>query len=202
MKPRVFNVVLTGVGGQGIITLGKVLGEAALIEGFDVGVSEIHGMAQRGGSLMVHVRFGETVYSPLIPKFKAHVLLGLEGIEAVRHCGYLMPGGCLILNNYIIYPSTSHLKVDLNDLLDKITSAFKGNIKIYRVNASEIALKLGNVNVANSVMLGSLSALNLLPLKEKSYLKALEKVIPKKFLGVNFEAFKLGKEAVERGYKV
>lgn len=164
MKHKPFNIVIVGIGGQGLITLLKILAEAALIEGFDVKTSELHGLSQRGGSVEVHIRIGKKVYSPLVPIAKADLILGLDNQEALNA-------------RYYANPKTSFL-INAPEAID----------------ASKICEeKLGNKIVAGVYLLSLAAFKNLIPIKPKSILKAIERVVKPKYLDINKKAFDLAK---------
>ncbi|OXU14513.1 indolepyruvate oxidoreductase subunit beta [Sedimentisphaera salicampi] len=186
------SVVLAGVGGQGILLASEIVAQAAKISGFDVKTNEVHGMAQRGGSVIAHVRFGEKVYSPLAAKGEAKVLGGLERISALRYADYLCEGGLVAVNSQMMVPVTVSMGMgeypaDAEKLLrDKFENL------IY-INASEEARKLGNVRAANVVLLGALSK-GLDKLSEEAWLEAVKISVKPKFIDLNIKAFKTGRE--------
>lgn len=148
------SIVIVGVGGQGVLTLARWLGEAAMAEGYDVRIAEVHGMSQRGGSVEVHVRIGREVYAPIVEEGGADFVIALEALEALRAYRYLKPNGILVVNKRIIQPPGKWY--NLNDTLDAIR---RSGIKTYIVPCYDIALELGSVLYENSVMLGFVSKL-------------------------------------------
>ncbi|RLE81416.1 MAG: indolepyruvate oxidoreductase subunit beta [Thermoprotei archaeon] len=196
MSYRIFNIAITGVGGQGIITLSKLIGRSALLEGFDVRVAEIHGMAQRGGSILTHIRFGKEVYSSLIPKFSADILLGLEAIEVARYIDYLAPGGYLLLSDHIIRPPMAEVRITVPEIVASIRAAFHDNVNTYVIDAYRKALELGNAALENTIMLGALCALNIVSITKESFIKAIKDVIPPRYLEINLTAFEEGYKSV------
>ena len=150
------NILIVGVGGQGTLLTSRVLGNLASDLEYDVKVSEVHGMAQRGGSVVTHVRFGKKVYSPLIEVGKADILLSFEKMEALRWLHYLKEGGMLIVNDQSINPMpviTGAAEYP-DDILDRLK---KSTAKAIIINAIDIAKEIGNIRVANSVLLGVLA---------------------------------------------
>ncbi|UXD21249.1 indolepyruvate oxidoreductase [Ignicoccus pacificus DSM 13166] len=143
------NVVISGVGGQGLITLANIIAKASLKAGTPVVVAETHGLSQRGGTVIVHVRLGE-VSAPLIPKGEGDLMLSMELIEALRYSDYLRGGATAIVNDYLLPPSLPDVQVPTRD---EILKAMNG-IKVVTVNATQRALELGNARVANIVLLG------------------------------------------------
>lgn len=186
------NVLICGVGGQGVLLASEVLSEAALQAGHDVKKSEVHGMSQRGGSVVSNVRFGERVDSPLIVRGEADVLMAFERLEGVRWLDHLKPGkGIAVVNDLEIWPMTvSSGPFDYpSDINERLEVAAK---KYYLFKATEIATKVGEPRAANIILLGALS--NYLPLTEENWMAALEKRVKAKFVDVNKKAFAEGKK--------
>ena len=149
---RVLNLVVTGVGGQGLITLSSILARAALRCGIDALVAETHGLSQRGGTVIVHVRLGD-VDAPLVPPGRADAILAMELIEAVRYLDYLRPGGTVVLNNYLLPPPLPGVEVPP---ASKLLSAIRERAgRVVSVPATKKALELGDARVANMVLLGA-----------------------------------------------
>jgi indolepyruvate ferredoxin oxidoreductase beta subunit len=190
-----YNIVVVGVGGQGVLFISEILGDAAVGEGLNVRIAEIHGMAQRGGSVICNVRFGEKVYSPTIMEGSAHLFIGLEPIEVIRHLKFANPNTVIVLNTTPIIPSSTYLTgVEYpleKTLLDEISKTSKNLIPI---NATEIALKTKMVATQNIVLLGILIEANILPLKEESLINEIIRRVPEKYEDINLEALELGKE--------
>ncbi|MCC6031902.1 MAG: indolepyruvate oxidoreductase subunit beta [Pyrobaculum sp.] len=153
------SIVIVGVGGQGVLTLARWIGEAALAEGYDVRIAEVHGMSQRGGSVEVHVRFGKEVYAPIVEEGGADFVVALEALEAVRAYRYLKPGAVLLVNKRVIQPPGRWY--DLGELIEAIKNSWP---KSYVVPCYDAALELGSALYENSVMLGFLSQLLGLPM--------------------------------------
>jgi len=193
MRRKCVNLIITGVGGQGILALSRVIGEAAMKEGYQAKIAEVHGMAQRGGSLVTQVRIGEGVKSPLIPKFTADLLVSMEVIESIRYLEYLKPNGHLVLNRYMLVPTGIQMALTLEDLLRSLTSL--SDYKLLLIDAYEISSKLGETRVANMVIFGFLLGGALLPISKNSAIEAMKTVLPPKFELVNIKAF-------NEGYKV
>lgn len=185
----IMSVLFTGVGGQGIILTTTVLAEAAMLEGYDVKVSEVHGMAQRGGSVVGSVRLGGKVYSPIVNR--ADFIVSLEKLEALRYINKLDKEGFIFVNDFEIYPTSMYL--DEIKYPENIISKLAEHTSNYMiVRATEIAKKLNEIRVSNTVLLGSLS--NFIPIKKDSWIRSIEKNIPRRALEVNIEAFKEGKK--------
>ena len=190
------NVSLVGVGGQGIILTADLLAKTAAIAGYDVKKSEIHGMAQRGGSVTSQVRFGKSVASPIIQEGTADVLVSFDKLEALRNAGILAPGGTAFVNDVYLTPVTvsSGQQADVPDLDARLKKAFK---KLVLVDAMKIAAdEVGNGRTMNMVIAGALSVF--CPFREELWRDALAQLLagPKaKLLDVNLKAFALGRAA-------
>lgn len=189
MKKKIFNIIISGTGGQGLITLLQIIAEAASIEGLDVKTSELHGLSQRGGSVETHIRFGKKVYSPLVPFGGADLILGLELLEGLRKISYANSKTIFLVNkNILSFPGILPEK--------EIMRKFKKLIKApkYIIPASEICQKeLGKGVVAGVYLLSYAVFKKLIPLKPQSVSKAISKIIPKKYLELNKKAFELAK---------
>ncbi|MGQ9538581.1 MAG: indolepyruvate oxidoreductase subunit beta [Candidatus Bathycorpusculaceae bacterium] len=188
-----FNIVLAGVGGQGILFAAEILGTAAVKEGLNVRVGEIHGMAQRGGAVVSTVRIGENVLSPMILEGKANVILGFEPLETLRNLKYASEKTLIIMGDEKIPPPGLTLKGEnyppTSGILEKI-KRFSKNIII--VEALRLAKEAGNPIMQNTVLLGVLAATGMLPVAADSLLEALKELVPAKYLEMNVKAFKLG----------
>ena len=183
------SVLFVGVGGQGIILSSRVLAHAAINAGFDVKVSEVHGMAQRGGSVEGSVRFGKKVYSPTTGE--ADFIIALEKLEALRYIPRLRSGGTIIINDYEIYPSTLYSKDEsypakIEEKIRKITP------DSYFISAVEIARSLGEIRAANIILLGLLS--NFLPVDRDCWIESIGQNVKRKAVRLNTEAFIKGRE--------
>ena len=186
------SVVLAGVGGQGILLASELVAKAAMLSGFDVKTNEVHGMAQRGGSVLAQIRFGEKVHSPLVALGQADVLGGLEAIEGLRYANYLKEGGLAVCSTQHIIPVTvsSRSAVYPDDVEQRLASVFPC---LVLVNAAEIALQLGDLRVANLAVLGALS--KGLPLSDEAWQEAIHTGIRERFLDINLKAFERGRQA-------
>ena len=194
---KTVNVSLVGVGGQGIILTADILAKTAALAGMDVKKSEIHGMAQRGGSVTSQVRFGSSVASPIIQEGTADILVSFDKVEALRNAGILAKDGTAVVNDLYLVPVTvsSGQQKSPDDLDGKVKKAFK---KLVLVDAMKIATEeVGNARTMNMVLAGALSAL--CPFAEDKWLQAMEELLsgPKaKLLEINKKAFALGRAAV------
>jgi len=184
------NIALVGVGGQGILLASDVLSRAALLAGRDVKKSEVHGMAQRGGSVVSQVRFGDHIYSPLIPDGETNVLVSFEFLESLRYADTLAPGGLALINDQIITPITvsSGQQPWPEDLEARLEKAFP-NRRV--IDALTLARDVGNLRTVNMVMAGALSCH--LDLLEPTWLQAIQEVVPARHREVNLRAFAAGR---------
>lgn len=186
-----FNMLLVGVGGQGTILASRIIAGVALARGLQVKLSEVHGMAQRGGSVVTYLRAGEKIYSPLVEPGEADLLLAFEQLEAWRWLPYLSPRGKVVLNTQVIPPVQVILGLQEYPpgILERIQKNVPGAVL---VEALGLARKAGNEKTVNVVMLGVLA--RQMDFGFQDWEKALEKYIPAKLLEVNREAFKAGYE--------
>ncbi len=183
-----FNILIAGVGGQGVLTLSRIIGEASLASGLNVLVAETHGLSQRGGAVVVHVRIGD-VDSPLVPLGEADLMIGLELLEVIRNIGYMRRGGFIVADRLIIPPSIPDVKTPS---LDNVIEALRGlDVRLTVIPASEVAEKLGDARVANVYLLGQ--AISITKLGSIIGFDSVVKVLrglPNPEL--NLKAFKLG----------
>lgn len=188
MTNKTFNIILTGVGGHGIITLISLLDQAALIEGNQVRSSELHGLSQRGGSVEAHIRFGKEVFSPLIDNGKADLIIATEMFEGLRESLRAGKETKLLINKSVL-PFDGILSAEKTEELLK---AYKNNL--FLVPASDLCKeKLQNEIVSGIYLLGYAVHKKLMPIKENSVLEAIKIVIPEKYRDLNIKAFKLSK---------
>lgn len=199
---REFNILITGVGGQGVILMSELLGKAAIADGLSVRGSEILGMAVRGGSVTTIIRVGEDVYGPLIPAGKCDIVIGLEPSEALRNAHFLSKSGLVILNTVPIIPFTVSLGQcsypSLEQIVEKLNSITG---KIIKLDAAQIAREAGSLLAANIVMLGALFGTELLPLKIATIKERIEARFPAKVAPVNIKAFDLGYQVCQQAVK-
>jgi len=187
------SILIVGVGGQGTLLASRILGNLAIRLGFDVKVSEVHGMAQRGGSVVTHVRFGEKVYSPLVEPGEADIILAFEKLEALRWRHYLKPKGVMIVNDQSIDPMPVIMGVDHypKDILEKIK---ENTEKVFSVNGLAIARECGNEKVVNTVLLGVLA--KYLHIHPDHWISVIEDTVPVKTIALNKQAFLMGYDIV------
>jgi indolepyruvate ferredoxin oxidoreductase beta subunit len=194
---KVTNIFLSGVGGQGTILASNILGEVFLKAGYDVKKSEVHGMAQRGGDVTTHFRFGKKVYSPLIAYGEVDFLISFELLEALRYINWVKPEGKIIINQQAILPPAVSLgQMEYpKDVEKTFKKYFKENFWI--INGQEIARKLGNIQAANVVLIGAFS--NFFPeVKEEQWTDAIKALLAAKLHELNVKAFDEGRKALER----
>ena len=182
------NIMIVGVGGQGTLLASRILGNTVINEGFDVKVSEVHGMSQRGGSVVTYVKYGEKVYSPIVDKGEADVILAFELLEAYRALPYLKKGGKLIVNNQKIDPMPVITgAAEYPQDIDKKLSALVDTVL---VGALKLAEEAGNSKAVNVVLIGVMAKNTSIPYEE--WVETIKKTVPEKFLEANLKAFDLG----------
>lgn len=186
------NIMIVGVGGQGSLLASKLLGHLLLTEGYDVKVSEVHGMSQRGGSVVTYVRFGEKVYSPIIDKGEADFIVSFEQLEAARYVEFLRKDGRIVTNTQQVDPMpviTGAMTYPEN-LVEKME---KLGIKVDAMNCLSLAEEAGSSKAVNIVLMGRLSKYFDFPVEK--WEQAITDCVPEKFRELNFRAFKLGRES-------
>ncbi len=186
---REFNIIINGVGGQGLITLLKIISEAALLEKHDIRTSELHGLSQRGGSVEVHIRFDKKVWSPLLNQGRADLILSLETQESLNGLYYTSPKTIFLINKY----QTPTFTKDFSEK-EILRNIKKNTKKEYLIPASEICQReFGTDVVAGIYLLGLAVFKGFLPLKPNSVVSAIRKIIPERYLDLNIKAFNLAK---------
>ncbi|MCR5042510.1 MAG: indolepyruvate oxidoreductase subunit beta [Clostridia bacterium] len=184
------NIMIVGVGGQGSLLASKLLGRLLLDAGYDVKVSEVHGMSQRGGSVVTYVRYGDKVYSPVIDKGEADFIVSFEQLEAVRWLEYLAPGGVIVTNEQKIDPMP--VITGAAEYPEGILEAARAKgVKVDSMDALSIAEKAGSSKAVNIALMGRLS--KYFPFDNETWLRAIEACVPPKFLELNVRAFELGR---------
>lgn len=184
------NIMIVGVGGQGSLLASKLLGRLLLTKGYDIKVSEVHGMSQRGGSVVTYVRFGDKVYSPVIDKGEADFIVSFELLEGARWTEYLKPGGKIVVNTQKINPMpviTGAMAYPEN-LVEKMQAA---GLDVDAFDALKLAEEAGSSKAVNIVLMGHLS--NYFSFTQEEWLSALEQSVPVKYLELNRKAFTLGR---------
>jgi len=189
-----FNMIVVGTGGQGQIILLQIVARAALEEGYDVKTSELHGLSQRGGSVEVHLRFGRKIYSPLIPQGEADLILGLEMQECLNAVHFSNSKTTFLINKYIV-PIPLQKAIPEEEILKNLKKITKN---IILISAAEICQKEFGTNVVSGIYLLSFASFkNLIPLKSNSIIKAVKKIVPKKYFELNQKTFELAKKGGE-----
>ncbi len=193
------NIMIVGVGGQGTLLTSRILGGLAIDAGYDVKLSEVHGMAQRGGSVVTFVRYGDEVAEPIVEEGCADVIIAFERLEAMRYAHYLKPGGALVVNDWRIDP----MPVVIGQAVypDHILDTLREKYQVYAVNATEDARKIGNPKVFNLIVLGV--AARHMDFSKEEWYAVIEKTVPPKTVEINKQAFDVGyhfnEENIEKG---
>lgn len=183
------NILVVGVGGQGTLITSRILGNLALEMGYDVKLSEVHGMAQRGGSVVTHIRFGEKVYSPLVEIGQADIIVSFEKLEALRWLHYLKDDGIMLVNTQEIDPMP--VIIGASQYPSNVIELLQEECKnVYAIDALSKAKALGNIKVANTVLLGLLAKHMSIP-KDK-WIETIQKTVPEKTIKINIAAFEEG----------
>ncbi len=188
------NIMIVGVGGQGTLLTSRIIGKAALSAGYDVKISEVHGMAQRGGSVVTFVRFGENVYEPVVEEGDADVIIAFERLEAQRYAHFLKKDGVIVVNDCRIDPMT--VVIGAKTYPENIIENLKQTHRVYDIDGMEIAKKLGNSKVLNSVVLGYAAAY--VGFDKQTWLDTLSGTVPPKTVELNTKAFLEGYEKENR----
>ena len=187
---QVKNILMVGVGGQGVILASEIFSDVMMRAGYDVKKSEVHGMAQRGGSVSTHVRFGTKVYSPLIKKGDADILFSFEVLESVRYLDFLKKDALIIVNNQKVLPPSVTLGADIYpDNIPEILRARFANVDM--IDALETAKRAGNARALNVAFLGALS--RYIEVDESIWKDVISSMLPPKLVEVNIKAFSLGR---------
>lgn len=188
------DLLITGVGGQGAILASDIIGKAAVVSGLSIRAAETHGMAQRGGSVVNHIRLGTDLGS-MIPKKGADIMLALEPMEAVRYLDFLKDGGVIIVNTHPIIPVTVTSGLakypDVQEILDVLSEKYV----VKAVNANELAYEAGSRLAMNVVMVGAVSGY--LPIPKEALLESVKALVPKKTIEINVRAFEMGRGKIE-----
>jgi indolepyruvate ferredoxin oxidoreductase beta subunit len=194
-----YRIVLVGVGGQGILTISDIIASATLKKGLNILGSEVHGMAQKGGSVITNLKIGKELYSPSIPIGSAQILVGLEENETLRYMKYLKPKGLVITSTTVLNPVTwkrdKNAAVEAQKKIGINLSEF--NSKIIKIEAEKLALEAGLALTQNIVLLGALSQVEGFPLSDDELREALRERVPAKYIEQNLKAFELGIKAMK-----
>lgn len=182
------NIMIVGVGGQGTLLTSRILGGLAILAGYDVKLSEVHGMAQRGGSVVTFVRYGDKVTEPIVEEGQADVIIAFERLEALRYAHFLKKDGALVINDWRIDPMP--VVIGAAAYPEGIIESLRKEHKVYTVNATEESKKLGNPRVFNLIVLG-VAAQHMDFTKEQWY-EVIEHTVPSKTIDINKQAFDVG----------
>ena len=194
-KIEQFNIVIVGTGGQGLITLLQIIAEASLASGLDVKTSELHGLSQRGGSVEVHIRFGQDIYSPMVAQGKADLVLALEIQESLRATYFANPKTIFLIDKHLI-PISLQKPLPEPQILKTLKKISK---KIKTIKAADICQKeFGTGVTAGIYLLGLATFRKFLPLKHQAILAAIRKVIPEQYLNLNLKTFTLAKKHAKK----
>lgn len=188
MNMKTKNVMIVGVGGQGTLLTSRILGGLTLKAGYDVKLSEVHGMAQRGGSVVTFVRYGDKVYEPIVEEGQADVIIAFEKLEAVRYAHYLKEGGAMVVNDQRIDPMP--VVIGATKYPENIIENLEKKYRVYKIDAMSEAKKLGNSKVFNIIVLGI--AAQHMDFTEEDWLTVIEDTVPKKTIDINKKAFIVG----------
>lgn len=184
------NIMIVGVGGQGTLLASRILGGITLQAGFDVKISEVHGMAQRGGSVVTYVRYGDQVAEPIVEEGCADVLIAFERLEALRYAHFLKKDGVIIVNDQRMDPMP--VAIGMAQYPENIIEELKKKHRVVSVNAQEVALSLGNARVFNTVIMGVTA--KRMDFAKEDWIKIIEETVPAKTVEINKKAFEAGYE--------
>ena len=184
------SMMIVGVGGQGTLLASRILGHVLTEKGYDVKLSEVHGMSQRGGSVVTYVRFGEKVYSPLVEKGEADWILSFEELESARWISYLKKGGKLITNSQRMYPMP--VITGAMEYPEALAAVREKGVDVTEVDALALATKAGTPRAANVALIGVLSVMTDIP--QEAWEEAIRATVPQKFVEQTLAAFRLGRE--------
>ena len=187
------NLIVAGVGGQGVILATEVLGNAAIKENFDVVISEIHGMAQRGGAVVSHVRIGHKVHSPTVVEGLADAILGFEPVEVLRYLHYASDRTRIVTSERCVIPPSVYMGVVEYPSIEQIVEMYRRSTRrITLIDAFRLAEEAGSARTQNIVLVGALAATRVLPLKDDTLKACIQERVPRKYLEANLRAFDLG----------
>lgn len=182
------NIMIVGVGGQGTLLASRILGNAVISEGYDVKVSEVHGMSQRGGSVVTYVKYGDKVFSPIIDRGEADMILAFEKLEAARALPYLKEGGTVILNDREIAPMP--VITGAAEYPDGLVADIASKAKVIAIDALSLSLEAGSAKAVNVVLIGVLARSS--DISKEVWIQTIKDTVPAKFLDLNLKAFELG----------
>jgi len=195
---RIFNALFTGVGGTGVLTTASILAAAALFDGYNVRMSEIHGMAQRGGAVTCAVRIGEGVYGPIIATGMADLLASVEPVEALRNVDKMNPKGTILVGKYRIIPTAVLLGHARYPSDEETVAGLSKFARVVTIDAARLAREAGSILTVNNVLLGAAAGLGLLPAQENTIRAAIKDIVPGPYQQANLAAFEKGKASTAR----
>lgn len=198
-----YNILLTGVGGQGLMSLAAIIGEACVASGIQVVTQEQHGLAQRSGSISAHIRIGEA-FSPMVPYGTADLIISMEATESLRYIEYLKPAGTIVTSSRLMHPVIETNKIVANRrdnleyvMLDTIKeNLMKVTSDIHFADSTSLASAAGNPRTENVVLLGAASGIDGFPLTEEQLVDAIKSIVPARTVEQNIKAFELGKSSI------
>jgi len=197
-EPDELDILIAGVGGQGNLLASEIISWASVKEGFRIHVADIFGAAQRGGAVTSHIRVGNAVHNPVMPRGSAHILLGFEPVECLRAAGFLRPDCTAIINTRMIIPSSVSLGQASYPALEEITAVLRKLVnRIVTLDAAALATKAGDALIVNVVMVGALAGSGLTQIRKETFIEAIRNLVPKGTEQNNLNAFNLGFEAVQ-----
>ena len=203
MNENSFNMIDCGVGGQGVVLMANIVGDACIRAGLMVISGELHGLSQRSGSVIAHQRIGEHAVSPLVPYGEGDVILALEPMEALRYLYFLKPGGVVITNTNVIHPPIETQMLAKKEIEGYITyeqimnKIKEGGARVFEIDALDLARRAGNAQTENVVLVGALAASPSFPVEKVHMLEAVKANVPPKAVDVNIKAFELGYNALK-----
>jgi len=199
MNGNTIDIVISGVGGQGVLTLAEILAKTVLSESYNVRVGEIHGMAQRGGHVVCTVRIGDNAHGPIIDFGSADLLVGFEPIETLREIQTIAKDGLVLMSSHVQYPvAVSMGQAKYPEHKDILKMIGKFSSKLVEIEAMKLAIEAGSPRSLNMVMFGGIIATGIVPISEDAALDIVRKSFPKKFEKINTDAIKLGIDAVSQ----
>ncbi|RZN45325.1 indolepyruvate ferredoxin oxidoreductase subunit beta [archaeon] len=194
-----YNIVITGVGGQGVLVASQIIANAAMKNDMKVRVGETHGMAQRGGSVIAHVRFGADVFGSMTPEGEGDVLLAFEPAEALRYLNYMRQGSYAVFNEHPAVPVSVTMGSATYPSLEEIKSALGRHLHAWSIDATALAVRAGNHIATNTVLIGAFARVAKdagIPLSRDVLLEAVKERVPERYHELNAKAFELGYEAI------
>ena len=193
------SIVISGVGGQGVLVASQIIANSAIKSGMNVRVGETHGMAQRGGSVVAHVRFGDDIFGSITPLGEGDVMLGFEPVESLRFLQYMKKGGYAILNTHPVIPVSVSTGNAEYPSIEKIEEMMGESLNVSALDATKLAIEAGNKITSNTVLIGAFAKIAghaEIPLKKDVLLEAVEERVPERFIELNRKAFEIGYNSV------